>query len=401
MNKIKLRKAGRIAILAAGAAAIVLVFVLLVRLVVVSHGSKDENRAENYNRYTFTAKTLSGMKDFMFFYGDVDVFTDSGTGLKGLIRCDGTVLQEAQYSNFYVCSDSWHSFRYVAEKEEGSPFPMIIDTETGTVTSKQYQGLTAPTRELKWDSAEAAASWFSGEGEEELKDGEVYLDRGLYAIETTEGKWSFVNENLVLAFPITFDYAADFTGEYAPVMTGEKWGWINRAGTQVLECVYDDVSSLCAGCELTFPVRNGFVPVKKDGKMGIVNVDGQTVVPFVFDSILPGEQGRYIACKKGRWGTLVLEDADSLLPDETTAPPADTSNAGQYKVSTSGDPLNMRANPSSTAAVIMKLANGTKLTVSEFLDGWAHADFKGKDGWVSAEYITRIEDETTTDNAVG
>jgi mannosyl-glycoprotein endo-beta-N-acetylglucosaminidase len=54
----------------------------------------------------------------------------------------------------------------------------------------------------------------------------------------------------------------------------------------------------------------------------------------------------------------------------------------------SGSNLNLRASSSSSAEVLAKLANGSKVTVHSEGSGWAKVIANGKEGYVSTEYLT-------------
>ena len=55
-----------------------------------------------------------------------------------------------------------------------------------------------------------------------------------------------------------------------------------------------------------------FAPVKKGDKYGVISTSGEAVVNFVFDAILQGENGRYIAKKDGVWGLITVDETPDL-----------------------------------------------------------------------------------------
>ena len=57
----------------------------------------------------------------------------------------------------------------------------------------------------------------------------------------------------------------------------------------------------------------------------------------------------------------------------------------------SGSNLNVRATASSTAPVLTKLAYGSKVMVYSEESGWAKVKANGKEGYVSAKYLTTSE----------
>jgi len=82
-------------------------------------------------------------------------------------------------------------------------------------------------------------------------------------------------------------------------------------------------------------------------------------------------------------------------PTESTTSETETTtttNANNYVVNTGIDNnnLNMRSGPGETYSDIGNIPNGTKLYISEITDGWGHTEYKGKDCWVSMDYLEAI-----------
>lgn len=62
------------------------------------------------------------------------------------------------------------------------------------------------------------------------------------------------------------------------------------------------------------------------------------------------------------------------------------------KVVTQSGPLNMRDMPSTAAARIMQIPRGAVVDVFQEDDGWAYVFYKGETGWVSAQYLERVDE---------
>ncbi|MBR0464485.1 MAG: SpoIID/LytB domain-containing protein [Clostridia bacterium] len=75
-------------------------------------------------------------------------------------------------------------------------------------------------------------------------------------------------------------------------------------------------------------------------------------------------------------------------PTQTPAPTADPIT-GTYEVSVATS-LNMRAAPSSGAAILMRLKNGARVSVSSISGGWAQITVDGRTGYVSAAYLKPV-----------
>jgi len=50
----------------------------------------------------------------------------------------------------------------------------------------------------------------------------------------------------------------------------------------------------------------------------------------------------------------------------------------------------MRSGPGVDYKDMGNIPDGTKLYVSEITDGWGHTEYKGKDCWVSMDYLEAI-----------
>ncbi len=60
---------------------------------------------------------------------------------------------------------------------------------------------------------------------------------------------------------------------------------------------------------------------------------------------------------------------------------------GDYTVTTKGSYLNIRSAPDTEGTVIGGIPNGTKVTVSESVEGWAKVTFNSIIGWVNADFL--------------
>lgn len=66
---------------------------------------------------------------------------------------------------------------------------------------------------------------------------------------------------------------------------------------------------------------------------------------------------------------------------------------GWAKVTTSGDPLNLRSGAGTGYGVVTKLSNGVTVKVVGVKDGWYKITCNGKEGYASSDYITLTQDE--------
>jgi len=97
------------------------------------------------------------------------------------------------------------------------------------------------------------------------------------------------------------------------------------------------------------------------------------------------------------WGqcNLITEDAapapdpaPTPAPDPTPAPtPEPASN--EYRVKTNGSPLALRRAPNPKGALIVWMANGSKVTVSGTNGSWSRTTYKGMTGWAYTKWLAK------------
>ena len=101
------------------------------------------------------------------------------------------------------------------------------------------------------------------------------------------------------------------------------------------------------------------------------------------------------------WGILTIDE--KLLAAQTTAPSTAATNIssepalakGTYMIKTSGSVLNMRSAADPNSSVVAKIPNGTVLTVTKSVTGWAYAKYNSFSGWVSADFLVEYKEPVT------
>lgn len=82
--------------------------------------------------------------------------------------------------------------------------------------------------------------------------------------------------NLLFSAPNSYDIVADFEGDYARVSLDGKYGLINKNGEEVVPCLYDSIF-----CDQAY-MRGGYQAVVKDGKVGYVDAQGNETTEFKY-----------------------------------------------------------------------------------------------------------------------
>ena len=64
--------------------------------------------------------------------------------------------------------------------------------------------------------------------------------------------------------------------------------------------------------------------------------------------------------------------------------------SGAYLVKTNGGDLNIRAEADADSQSLAKIPNGTVITVSKAVAGWAYVSYNSVSGWVNAAYLSKL-----------
>ena len=75
-----------------------------------------------------------------------------------------------------------------------------------------------------------------------------------------------------------YDELTSFSEGYAAVKKGEKWGYIDTKGQEVVQCQYTEAYSF----------HEGLAAVQKNGKWGYIDTQGKEVVPINMEAIQAG-----------------------------------------------------------------------------------------------------------------
>ncbi|MDD5923526.1 MAG: SH3 domain-containing protein [Clostridia bacterium] len=83
-----------------------------------------------------------------------------------------------------------------------------------------------------------------------------------------------------------------------------------------------------------------------------------------------------------------VNDSTSADSDEPSTPTVDN-QSNTYKVKTSGGSLNMRSVASTSGSVVLKIPNGTLLSVTSISNGFGKTTYNSCTGWVSMSYLEK------------
>lgn len=203
----------------------------------------------------------------------------------------------------------------------------------------------------------------------------------------------------------SYDERDRYFNGYAAARKDGLWGYVSEdKDKRVIKYQYEAVNDLesyeASACDYCRPVSdNGMIPVKKDGMMGIINLDNDIIAEFEYTNILPGKNGVFIACKAGTWGVILTGNAiNSFAGVNLTVQntPSDVPNAdepaeGRFVV-ISQDGANVRSDAGSDYDLLGELSEGDivdgyAIKSAENGKKWLCIKYNGEYGWVSMNML--------------
>ncbi len=197
---------------------------------------------------------------------------------------------------------------------------------------------------------------------------------------------------------------------YAAARKDDKWGYVSQEkDKKVIDYDYEPVNNLDISSAILSdycrPVTGGLIAVKKNGVMGIIDLEGEEVVPFEYTNIMPGSNGVFIACNGGTWGVILVGNAMNsfagvkinivpVLPtDDDTQ--TDGSVLGKYVVSDT-DGANVRTDAGAEYDLVGSLDYGDEVIgyakkTADNGNDWLCIKYDGEYAWVAMSMLESAE----------
>ncbi len=313
--------------------------------------SKEKKAQAAIPQYTWIAGGFEDCEELEYLNEYFCVFKSRTTGKYGLIDYNGTLLLQPNYDEFSNCGNgrdytnrsSYHTIVKVGSVNHEVTY---LDGQVN-VSEEVYKPLSIVIESL---------------------DSKNYVERdrffeGYAAAQNSKGQWGYISkETDKKVIPFEYQAVNDFTDMQS--------------------------NDYCR------PVTGGLVAVKKDGKMGIINLDNEIIAPFEYDNIMPGKNGIFIAKKDGEWGVILTGsamntfaginlsiNAAAVVPSGVASTPIASYVVGEYGA-------NVREDAGSEFDLIAELSEGEKVDAyarkdSENGTEWVCILVEGQYGWVS------------------
>jgi len=349
-------------IIAAVAVIVIIVLAVFGISKLAGGNNNDGGYSQGETEYTWVAGGFSDCVELGYLDENSAYFKSATTGKYGLVDYQGNVILQPNYDGFVRCSngreydksDSYHSLVIIGNER----FELNIVNGAVVISENPHLSHSIPTTTLEDTSYDERDRYFEG---------------------------------------------------YAAARKNDKWGYVSEEkDKKVIPYEYEAVNDLADGetsaCDFCRPVSNGLIPVKKDGKMGIINLDNDEIVPFEYSNIMPGSNGVFIACKDGIWGVIVTGEAQKTFTGVNfvveVVPPSvsdveDDNTLGKYSVS-SDDGANVRSGAGSDYDLVGELDSGDVVIgyatkTADNGNKWLKIKLNGEYGWVAMNMLEPAE----------
>jgi len=133
-------------------------------------------------------------------------------------------------------------------------------------------------------------------------------------------KWGYINKKCEKVIKLDFSFAKKFEHGVALCKKNNKYGVIDTNGKSRSGFVFDDYKDIVDVYNdeykdkwkqnKRFSMEEGYIIVKKNGKWGYINREGETIIPFEFDiiSIPPRGQYKVAITKSGKKGMYNIKE---------------------------------------------------------------------------------------------
>lgn len=241
----------------------------------------------------------------------------------------------------------WHDGYLAIKRGEGWG---LIDTKSETVVDAVYQNIGSYSDEEKVTPVTSGDQnyYINEDGYRKLVGDKNYEYLGAfgngYAPACLDGKYGWVNRDFE-EFMIEYDYTTPFINGVAAVKKDQKWALIDDDLEMITKFKYDDIvldkNGFCANGKVIFVKEkdhyylvdnNGdnvkklkfedvkpfycdqYAAVKKDGKWGYINSEGELVIKYKYDNAYSFSNGVAGVMKNGAWGLITQDNEEVIEP---------------------------------------------------------------------------------------
>ena len=120
------------------------------------------------------------------------------------------------------------------------------------------------------------------------------------------GKWGVVDKTGKELFPPRYDALDIYTKDKVVFKSGGKFGLATKAGDEVVAAKYSEIWGAWDGAK--------FAVMSRDGKWGMLDLDGKETVPPTYESIAGSIEDTVIIKQNGLWGAVSGKGVELVSP---------------------------------------------------------------------------------------
>jgi len=141
-------------------------------------------------------------------------------------------------------------------------------------------------------------------------------------------------------------------------------------------------------------VKNSIAMILND-KWGVLDTEGNVIVPFDFEDILLIDEETAFAKTNGKYGILEIKaTSQDTAPPPTSGNEPATESAETPMLYITTDNVNLREGAGTEFARILTVPTGKAVNVIDFLDyEWFLVEYEGQTGYMKSEYLIEAVDE--------
>lgn len=125
-------------------------------------------------------------------------------------------------------------------------------------------------------------------------------------------KWGYINQKGDIVIPLEFDHAERFEGDRAEVKIGNNYGYINKRGELAIIPEYEKVYPF-RFVEMDQAKSCYIALVKKDGKFGFIDEEGNRITECIFDGAFEYSNIGFSAVKLNDKWSLINTSGDYVI----------------------------------------------------------------------------------------
>ncbi len=180
-------------------------------------------------------------------------------------------------------------------------------TNAASTSSGYYNAAEVEAERVrKVKEAEAKAAFIVKMSKYDEADLAAYRIEGNNVRVKSGGKYGFVNTAGELVVPLIYDELASYyIGDGYRARVGNKWGFIDHVGKVIFPIKYDVLNEFEQVYDYSTKLMKFVSLVKLDGKYGYLGTQGETIIPVIYDELIPeslDDLDLYAARLNNLWG---------------------------------------------------------------------------------------------------